>query len=152
MAISVREQYKPTYETNIELAKAAKKAGTKIYVLVSSRHADLHSTRAIPKTDGEIEEYIKELDFEHTIILRPGVIRRTREESGPLEAIAIDIVAGLRRIHSGLVDSWAQTTDVVAKAAVHAALKVETGEVKDKVWILYKTDIMLLGKHEWKDL
>src|ERR1700761_2279142 len=57
-------QYKLEHDLNVELAKAAKAAGTKTYVLISSHGASTNATLAYFRMKGEIEEHIKEVDFE----------------------------------------------------------------------------------------
>ena len=147
------KQYKIDHDLNVELAKAAKQAGTKTYVLISSTGASTSSFFAYPKMKGEIEEHTKELDFEHTIIIRPGLISGQREKRGVAEAVLCNVAAGLGKINTQwLKDGWAQDPEVIAKAAVAAALKAQRGEVKDKVWILMGSDIIRLGRTEWKDL
>lgn len=144
------QQYKLEHDLNIELAKAAREAGTKTYVLISAGGADPKSFLAYPRMKGEIEEHIKELEFDHTIILRPGLIVGDRQESRPTEAAARFLANMFGRVHSSLKDSWAQDADAIAKAAVSAAIKAEKGEVKEKVWILGQKDILRLGAKEWK--
>jgi uncharacterized protein YbjT (DUF2867 family) len=144
------QQYKLEHDLNIELAKAAKEAGIKTYVLVSSGGADTNSYFGYPRMKGEIEEHVKELGFDHTIILRPGLILGNRQESRPTEAAARFLATAFGRVHSSLKDSWAQDADAIAKAAVSAAIKAEKGEVKEKVWILGQKDILRLGAKEWK--
>ena len=142
-------QYKLEHDLNVELAKAAKDAGTKTYVLISSGGANPKSMVSYSKMKGEIEEHVKEIGFEHTIVLRPGLILGNREESRPLEAVFRSIAKGLGHLHSSLKNSWAQDADVIAKAAIAAAAKAEKGEVKDKFWILGQQDIIRLGSTEW---
>ncbi|TVY92448.1 Protein fmp52, mitochondrial [Lachnellula willkommii] len=49
------------------------------------------------------------------------------------------------------VDFWAQDKDVIAKAAVSAGLKaLEGGESVPKVWVLEQSEIVKLGRTEWK--
>jgi len=144
------KQYKIEHDLNIELAKAAKEAGTKTYVLISSNGSNSKSSFAYMKMKGEIEEHIKEIGFEHTIILRPGLLVGKREEPRSVEAVLHGVANVFGRIHSSLKDFWAQDADVVAKAAVSAAIKVEKGEVKDKIWVLEQKDIVKLGLKEWK--
>lgn len=100
---------------------------------------------------GELEEAVKELDFEKTVILRPGLIVGGREDSRPPEA-AMRYVAGfLGAISSSwLKDGWAQDADVIAKAAVSSGLKALAGE-GPKVWTMGQSDIVRLGKTEWKN-
>ncbi|KAI1611604.1 hypothetical protein EDD36DRAFT_294360 [Exophiala viscosa] len=145
------KQYKLEHDLNIELAKAAKEAGTKTYVLISGGGADPNAYFAYPKMKGQIEEHVKELGFDHTIILRPGLILGDRQESRPAEAFARFMASALGRVHSSMRDSWAQDADAIAKAAISAAIKVEKGEIKEKVWILGQKDILQLGAKEWKE-
>lgn len=99
---------------------------------------------------GEIEEHVKELSFDHTIIVRPGLIVGKREKSSPEEFLLQSVVTAFGHVHSSLKDSWAQDADTIAKAAVSAAIKAEEGEIKDKVWILGQKDIVRLGAREYK--
>lgn len=102
---------------------------------------------------GEIDEDVKEIGFEHTIILRPGLILGNREESRPAEAVLRMVANCLGKINSHwLKDSWAVEADVIAKAAVAAGLKAAKGEVKDKVWLIDQQEVIKLGRTEWKNL
>lgn len=100
---------------------------------------------------GEIEEDIKALGFERTVILRPGLIAGTREESRPLEA-GIRFIAGWAgKVHSSLKDGWAQEADVIGNAAVNAGLKALQGDVPadcEKVWAIEGKKIIALAKNE----
>jgi len=146
------KQYKLEHDLNIELAKAAKESGTKVYVLISSGGANPKSFFGYQKMKGEIEENIRALGFEHMIILRPGLIAGHREENRALEAAFRKVANIAGHINSTwLKDPWAQEADVIAKAAVNAGLKAVNGEAKEKVWILGGKDIIKLGRTEWKD-
>ncbi|KAJ5983877.1 hypothetical protein N7481_005976 [Penicillium waksmanii] len=142
-------QYKIEHGLNVELARVAKEAGTKVYVLISASGANKASHIPYSRMKGEIEEDIKALGFERTVILRPGLITGTREESRPLEA-GIRFIAGWAgKLHSGLKNGWAQDADVIAKAAVNAGLKALEGDVpsgKEKVWSIDGSEIIALAK------
>ena len=98
---------------------------------------------------GELEDSIKALDFEHTIILRPGLIVGDREDSRPAE-FALRSIAQVFG-HVGLKDFWAQDADIIAKAAVSASLQaLQDSASKPKVWTLGQSDIVRLGRTEWK--
>ena len=72
-----------------------------------------------------------ELDFDKTIILQPGLISGKREESRPAEAFMRGVAGALGSVSTKwLKDGWAQDADIIARAAVSAALKAEAGEVK----------------------
>jgi uncharacterized protein YbjT (DUF2867 family) len=146
----LEQQYKLDHDLTLDIAKAAKAAGTKTYVLISSGGSNPKSMFAYMKMKGEIEEHVKELGFEHTIILRPGLLVGKREQSRLVEGVLRGVASALNYIHSSLKDFWAQDAETVARAAVSAAMKVEKGEVKDKVWVLEQKDIVRLGSKEWK--
>ncbi|QEU60895.1 Fmp52 [Kluyveromyces lactis] len=65
-------QYKIDHDMNVELAKVAKAKGYKVCVLVSSLGANENSFLPYLKLKGETERDIIALDFDKTIILRPG--------------------------------------------------------------------------------
>ncbi|KAJ0413701.1 hypothetical protein BJY00DRAFT_319531 [Aspergillus carlsbadensis] len=142
-------QYKIEHGLNVELAKAAREAGTKVCVLISSSGASTTSNFAYTKMKGEIEEDIKALGFERTVILRPGLIAGQREESRPMEAAVRFVAGAFGKLHSSLKDGWAQEADVIGKAAVNTGLKALNGDVpagSEKVWILHGSDIIKYGK------
>ncbi|KAJ5168612.1 uncharacterized protein N7482_004206 [Penicillium canariense] len=142
-------QYKIEHGLNIEMARAARDAGVKVYVLISGASASKASSIAYIRMKGEIEEDVKALGFERTVIVRPGLISGTREESRPLEASMRFIAGWAGKLHPSLKDGWAQDADVIAQAAVNAGLKALDGDVpagSEKVWIIDGTQIISLGK------
>lgn len=118
-------------------------------MLISASGANKASNIPYSRMKGEIEEDVKALGFERTVILRPGLITGTREESRPLEA-GIRFIAGWAgKLHSGLKNGWAQDADVIAKAAVNAGLKALEGDVpsgKEQVWSIDGSEIIALAK------
>jgi hypothetical protein len=142
-------QHKIEHGLNVELAKAAREAGTKVYVLVSASGANKDSNIAYNRLKGEIEEDIKALGFERMVILRPGLIAGTRDESRPLEAGIRFLANWAGKLHSSLKDGWAQEASVIGNAAVVVGLKALEGDVpagSEKVWTLFGSDIMHYGK------
>lgn len=145
------EQRAIDHDLNLELAKAAKAAGTKSYVLISSSGADSQSMMGYTKMKGELEEAVQALGFEHTVIVRPGLIVGDRQETRTAEMIFRKI-AGFAGSVSGnrLKDFWAQDADVIAKAAIRAGLDCVEGKA-EKVWVLGQADVVRLGRTEWSD-
>lgn len=140
-------QYRIEHDLNVKMAKAAKEAGSKVYVLISAAQASTSARFAYSKMKGQIEEDIKALNFDHTVILRPGLISGYRDESRPAEAVARKIAGGLGMINSHfLKDGWAQDADVIAKAAINAGLKAMNGEAPSKVWVLNGREIIKEAK------
>lgn len=112
---SLENQRKIDYDLNLDLAKSAKQAGATTYVLVSSGGANPKSFLAFPRMKGELEEAVKALDFDHTVILRPGLIVGQREDSRPPEYAFRKIASIAGSVSSTwLKDFWAQDADVIA--------------------------------------
>jgi nucleoside-diphosphate-sugar epimerase len=144
-------QHKIDYDLNLDVAKAAKAAGVKVYVLISSSGSSANSRLGYPKMKGELEEAVKKLDFDSTIILRPGLIVGGREDSRPSEFVVRKIAGVLGAISKPwLTDAWAQDAEVIGRAAVSAGEKALTGEAP-KIWMLGQSDIVRLGRTEWKE-
>ncbi|OBT44038.1 hypothetical protein VE00_05629 [Pseudogymnoascus sp. WSF 3629] len=143
-------QRKIDYDLNLEAAQAAKKAGVKVYVLISTGGANANSMMGYPKMKGELEEAVKALGFEKTVILRPGLILGGRDHLRVAE-YAIQGVARVFGAVSGgwLSDGWAQDADVIAKAAVSGGLKALAGEGPASLTI-GQSEILRLGRTEWK--
>jgi uncharacterized protein YbjT (DUF2867 family) len=137
------------FDLNLALAKSAKAAGTKTYVLVSTASANASSMMGYLKMKGELEEAVKEIGFERTVIVRPGLLVGSRQDSRPPEA-GLRMLANFMGAVSGgmLKDFWAQDAEVVARATVSAALQAEQRD--EKVWVVGQSDVIRLGKTEWK--
>jgi len=146
---SIAAQRAIDYDLNLSLAQAAKASGVKVYVLISSTSANAHSIIPYSKMKSELEDSVKELGFEHTVILRPGLLLGERTESRFAEAVFRKVAGAIGSVSNVLKDSWAQDADVVAKAAVSAGLQALEGG-KPKLWEIGQAEIIKLGRTEWK--
>lgn len=141
-------QRKIDYDLNIELAQAARRAGATVYVLISTSGASTSSIFPYTRMKGELDEAVKGIGFKHTIILKPGLLVGTRSDSRPGEFAARRVAALLGRLSGGwLKDGWAQDADVVARAAVGAALEAVKGENNDAVRVLGQREIVPMGSN-----
>ncbi|KAL2264797.1 hypothetical protein VTJ83DRAFT_7307 [Remersonia thermophila] len=149
----IANQWKIDHDLNVELARAAKEAGVKRFVFVSSAGTRglLGSLAPYSRMKQGVEDTVRDLGFETAIILRPGLILGEREvphQGGP---IANGIARGVGRwFGQGLQDKFAQEAEVIARAAVHAAKIAEEGKAPAKYWVLEQNDIVRLGRTEWK--
>jgi len=121
----------------------------KVYVLISTAGANAHSFMTYPKMKGELEEGIKALGFEHTVILRPGLLVGQREDTRLAEAVLRSIANVAGAFANGLKDFWAQDAVTVGRAAVSAGLQALEGS-KPKVWDIGQAEVVKLGRTEWK--
>lgn len=143
------KQYALEHDLNVSLARTAKESGTKIYVLISGSGANDKAYFAYPRMKGEIERDVLALEFDHTVILRPGLIGGRREESRPAEAVIRWIADAMGKISGGLLkDFWTQDADVIGRAAVRVGLRAQRGELAGKRTILSGKDILELGRAE----
>jgi uncharacterized protein YbjT (DUF2867 family) len=147
----LENQRKIDFDLNLLLAKAAKDAGVKTYVLISGGlggGGGVKSSNALVRLKAEIEIAVKKLDFEHTVIVKPGLIVGDRGESRPIEAVFRGTAKLLGALSGGaLKDAWAQDADVIARAAVKAGLKAsEVKESELKFWEVDQGEILSLGR------
>ncbi|KAG2168808.1 hypothetical protein JADG_008547 [Aureobasidium aubasidani] len=140
-------QRKIDHDLNLALATAAKNAGAKIYILISTSGASPTSKIPYAKMKGELDEAVKKLGFEHVVILKPGLLVGERKDSRPGEYIGRSFARALGWVSGGaLKNSWAQDVDVVARAAVAAAVEVVEGRNGEKVWVLDQREVLNMGR------
>lgn len=99
----IQNQWKIDHDLCIENARAAKKAGVKTYVFISGAGTRGFLSRYVPYSKMKIgvEDAIKELGFEHAIILRPGLIFHRENPKAPfLETV----VENLNKLGQGVQD------------------------------------------------
>jgi len=154
LAGGLAAQYALEHDANVELARAAKEAGTKVYVLISSGGANSESIMPYLKLKGKVEESIRAIGFERTVILRPGMIAGQRKVAR-IEQPVVNGLAALTGFVSKrwLRDWWTQDVLEIARAAVNAGVRAWEGkgeEADQAVTILEGWDIVRLGRTEWK--
>jgi len=145
----IQNQWKIDHDLCIENAKAAKEAGVKTYVYISSAGTRGFLSGYVPysKMKVGVEDAIKELDFEHSIVLRPGMILG-REK--PKVAFLENIFANLNKLGQGIQDKLGQDQTIIGRAAIAAARMAEDGKSPSKYWVLEQDDIVKFGRDEWK--
>jgi uncharacterized protein YbjT (DUF2867 family) len=137
---------------NVELAKATHAAGAQTFVFVSSAGTRGLMSGIAPyaKMKNGVEDTIKSLDFKQAIILRPGFLMGKREVEHAAGPFLDTLFRSMKTyIGQGAQDKFAQEDQVVARAAVKAALLAAEGKAPSKYWILEQSDIVRLGRDEW---
>lgn len=101
---SIQNQWKIDHDLCIEIAKAAKEAGVKTYVFISSGGTRGLLSNYVPysKMKVGVEDAIQELHFEQAIILRPGMILGNKE--APKAPFLERLIGILHKISPALED------------------------------------------------
>ncbi|KAH7028071.1 uncharacterized protein B0I36DRAFT_375660 [Microdochium trichocladiopsis] len=151
----LKGQWKIDHDLNIELAKAAKAAGVKTYLFVSSAGTRGYIASMIPysKMKVGVEDAIRDLGFEQAIILRPAAILGARDRPHTGGPWLNNAVNSLAYISQGARDAMGQDADVIAKAGLAAVMAAKEGKVpkgQEGYWVLEGKDILKLGRDEWK--
>lgn len=95
-----------------------------------------------------VEDTIKSLDFEHAIIVRPGAILGEREGTNQNRSTLIHSV--ISALPNMARDRLGQDADIIARAAVNAALLAKEGKAPSKYWVLEQADVVRLGRDDYK--
>ncbi|KAI9890526.1 MAG: Protein fmp52, mitochondrial [Vezdaea aestivalis] len=142
-------QRKIDLDFNVELARAARDAGSTVYVIISSAGANSSSIFAYQKMKGELEDAVSAMGFEHCVVVRPGLIVGGRDKTRAVEIPLHGFARLMGSVANGLKDFWAQDAEVIGKAAVRAGLDCVEGKRENGVWELGQGDIVRLGRTEW---
>jgi uncharacterized protein YbjT (DUF2867 family) len=122
-------QYKVDYTYQFQFAKAAKKNGIPIFVLVSAAGANARSSNFYSKMKGQLDEAVSGIGFDKACIIRPGFLKGLRTEFRLGEVLAqpvlevLRFVPGLKKFRP--IDCW-----IVAKAMINAAFRNEEKAVE----------------------
>lgn len=142
------KQYKIDHDLNVELAKVAKSNGCSTFVLVSSTAASEKSFFPYFKMKHDIERDIIALDFDHTIILRPGALLGDRISSkGWLTDVSAKIASFFYRGKLQMLFGYPVYGDDVGKVGALLALKESApGHNGQKVRIVESREILELAE------
>jgi len=122
---SKEQQKKVDFEYQLNFAKAAKENHVEHFVLVSAHMANPKSKLFYSRIKGELEESIKNLNFNTLSIFRPGLLDR-QENSRPSEVSAVRAMKFFNKI--GLFKNQKPLpTPVLAKALIQSAQRSEPG-------------------------
>lgn len=99
----------------------------------------------------ELEEAVKNMGFQYTVIVKPGVLVGNRSESRLVEGVLMAIAKCMGAVsQEWLADWWAQDVDVIGRATVAAAIECAKSKRKPGVWEVEQAEIIKLGRTEWK--
>lgn len=130
----VAKQYLIDHDLNLEIAKTAKeKLSCDTYVLISSTGASSQSRFPYLKMKGELEDDVKKLNFNKTIILQPGALLGERETFKGWGNTVMSSTASFLRKTTGVRLLNCVTGEEVGKVVAHilqSAKEYPDGSVK----------------------
>lgn len=146
----IANQWKIDHDLNVDIARAAKEAGVRTYVFVSSAGTRnlLTSYSPYARMKNGVEDAIKDLGFESAVILKPGGILGPREQPRTLEGIFQGAIHLVGNVSTAAKNSLGQEADVIGRAAVKAAQIAAEGNAPEKYWVIGASEIVRLGKAE----
>lgn len=122
---SKEKQWTIDYDYQYQFAKAAKNNAVPCYILVSAANANAKSSLFYVRIKGQLEEDVKALNFERTIIFQPPIlIREDSDRSG--EILGVKILSFLNSV--GILKSQKPlSTKDLARAMVNACKEKSSG-------------------------
>ncbi|KAK8045196.1 hypothetical protein PG993_005220 [Apiospora rasikravindrae] len=151
----VANQWKIDHDLNIELAESAHAHGVETFVFVSCAGTESPLARVMPYLQMKrgVENAIQSMGFKQAVVLRPGIILGEREREHQGGPCLKSIIRGVGSFNGALHDNLGQEPDVIARAAVNAALlekrKTDSREAPGRYWIVERQEILRLGRDEW---
>jgi len=126
----------------LAFARAAKQAGARQFLLVSSSGADAGSRNAYLRLKGEVEQAVEALGFVRVDVVRPGLLIGERDEKRVGEGIAQALSPVLNLLLRGPLDRYAG----IAAGDVARALAALVGEQAPGIFIHQNRDIRALAR------
>ncbi|MDA3615039.1 NAD(P)H-binding protein [Polluticaenibacter yanchengensis] len=132
-------QWKVDYEYQLKFAEIARRNNIPVFCLVSAKGASANSRFFYYKMKGRLDEAIRTLQFQKTVIFRPGVLVRP-ESDRRFEKVFVKIADFFNRL--GLLKSLKSTqVDTLAAALINSQHVVQ-----DKYTILEVNEIHKITK------
>jgi len=127
-------------------AEAARRAGVPNMVLISAAGADARSKSLYMRVKGETEEALSRVGFKRLDILRPGLLRGTREDDLRLAERAALIAAPL--IDPLLSGAWERYRSISAALVAEAALGLALRRAGGR--FTHDNEAMRRAAREWR--
>jgi uncharacterized protein YbjT (DUF2867 family) len=131
------------YGLVLSVATAAKAAGARQFIMVSSVGASAQVSNFYLKTKGEAEDAVKALGFDRVDILRPGLLKGARE--GPARPVEAALIA-LTPITDFLTPAVLSQYRSVEALSVAQAIAALVGKAEGGVHIHHNAEMLALAR------
>lgn len=131
-------QWKVDYDYQLKFAEIARRNNIPVFCLVSANGASASSRFFYYNMKGRLDEAIKKLGFDKTVIFRPGVLVRPESDRG-FEKAFVKIAAFFNRF------GWLRSLKSTHVNTLAAALIKSLDLIKDKFAVLGVEEIHEIG-------
>ncbi|OGQ11649.1 MAG: hypothetical protein A2138_09215 [Deltaproteobacteria bacterium RBG_16_71_12] len=122
--------FKVDHDAVVVFARAARAAGARRFVVISSQGADRHSVSFYLRVKGDMEASVTRVGFDVAHLVRPGILDGERAERRLGEEIGITVLRGVTQLLGGPRFKYAPIrVDTVARAMVALAFAGGRGAV-----------------------
>ncbi len=126
---SKAEQYTVDFEYQYAFARCARKAGAKRVFVISSPGASSKARGFYLRMKGELDEAVKQLGFETTVLIKPSLIRARREDERLGEVLGDRLLTPLCKL-PGLRRYRPINAHELARAIAIMATQIESPEAE----------------------
>jgi uncharacterized protein YbjT (DUF2867 family) len=121
-------QYRIDHDYVVGFARGCAASGVKRFAAVSSVGANPGSSNFYLRTKGEMEQDIREVPFERTVIVQPSLLMGERKESRTAEKIAVYVMGILNPLMMGSLKKYRGVpVEVVARGLISHTLSGPDG-------------------------
>ena len=131
------------YDLVVSVARAAKEAGAKQFIMVSSVGASAKARNFYLTTKGEAEDAVRAMGFDRVDVLRPGLLRGDRQ--GPTRPVESLMIA-LSPVTDFLVPAVLSQYRSIAGHEVAAAIASLTKATTPGIFIHHNIEMLALAK------
>lgn len=127
----------------VRIAKAAREAGTKVFVLASISHFPLGRDPKFLKMKKDLEKAVESIGFEHVVIVRTPIVFGAPDEGSTSSGRFLHALGNVQGIFSrpSMQSAWQRRAKQVARASINAGLDALTVPNAPPISVLHSHDM-----------
>ena len=129
------------HDAVVSFARAARAAGARRFLVISSQGADRHSVTFYLRVKGDMEASVGRLGFDAVHLLRPGILDGDRAERRLGEELGIKVMRGVAQLFGGSRFKYAP---IRVEAVARAMIALAWGEARGAV-VTESAELQRLG-------
>ncbi|KAI5298969.1 hypothetical protein KEM56_003628, partial [Ascosphaera pollenicola] len=132
----------------VRIAKAAKEAGTKVFVLESISHYSIGRNSKFLAMKEDLERAIQDIGFEHVVIVRTPLVFGARDEGSTTSGMVLHALGNVQGLFTRpfTENVWQRRARQVARASINAGLDALREPNAPEISIVRSRDIPKVAK------